>query len=93
MCDLMTASVWIGLRWSEDYGKVACYPRYFQHLLRSRAERRPPKIQRGSGHPRRAGALDVDGTGAYYRLRSSFGVGYAVRGRRQDNFAIAAGAR
>ena len=47
-------------------------PSIIQHLLRSRAERCPPKIQRGSGHPRRAGApegaLDVDGTGAGYEL-------------------------
>ena len=54
-----------------------------QHL-RSRAERCPPKLQRGSGHPSRAGApegaLDVDGTGAGYGLRSSCGVGHAVRG-------------
>ena len=84
MCDLMTASVRIGLRWSEDYGKDACYPRCFQHILGSRAERRPPKIQRGSGHPRRAGApegaADVDGTGASYGLRSSCGAGHAIRG-------------
>ena len=80
MYGLMTASVRIGLRWSKDFGKDACYSRCFQHLFRSRAERCPPKIQRGSGHPRRAGALDVDGTGASYGLRSSCGVGYAVRG-------------
>ena len=59
-------------------------PAVVLHLLRSRAERRPPKIQRGSGHPRRAGAperaLDVDGTGAGYGLSSSRGVGHAVRG-------------
>ena len=46
-----------------------------QHLLYSRAERFPPKIQRGSGHPRRAGAsegaLDVNRTGAGYGLCSS----------------------
>ena len=28
VCDLMTASVWIGSRWSNDYGKDECYPRY-----------------------------------------------------------------
>ena len=58
-------------------------PADVQHLLRSRAERCPPKIQRGSGHPRRAdapeGALDVDGTRAGYGLRSSCSVGHAVR--------------
>ena len=27
MCDLMTASVRIGLRWSKDYGKDVCCPR------------------------------------------------------------------
>ena len=42
-------------------------------------------LQRFSeGHPRRAGApegtADVDGTGAGYGLRSSCGVGHAVRG-------------
>ena len=55
-----------------------------QHLLRSRAERCPPEIQRGTGHPRRAGApegaLDVNGAGAGYGLRSPCGVGHAVRG-------------
>ena len=42
-------------------------PPVIQHLLRGRAERCPPKLQRGSGHPRRDGApegvldvLDVD---------------------------------
>ena len=37
-----------------------------------------------TGHPRRAGApegaLDVNGTGAGYGLRSPCGVGHAVRG-------------
>ena len=41
-------------------------------------------LQRFSEDPRRAGApegaLDVDGTGAGYGLRSSCGVGHAVRG-------------
>ena len=32
VCDLMTASVRIGLRWSKDYGKDACYPRYCSTL-------------------------------------------------------------
>ena len=49
-------------------------PAVVQHLLRSLAER-CSKIQRGSGHPRRAGApdgaLDVDKTGTGYGLRSS----------------------
>ena len=52
-----------------------------QRLLRSRAERCSPKIHRGFDHPRRAGApegaLDVDGTGAGYGLRSLSGVGHA----------------
>ena len=60
------------------------FPAVVQHLLRSRAERCPPKIQRGSGHSRLAGApkeaLDVDGTGVGCELRSSCGVGHAVRG-------------
>ena len=54
------------------------------HLFRSHAERCPLKIQRGSGHPRRAGAsegaLHVEGTGVGYGLRLSCGVGHAVRG-------------
>ena len=58
-------------------------PAVVQHL-RSRAERCPPEIQRGSGHPRRAdapeGALDVDGTGASYGRRLSCGVELAVHG-------------
>ena len=64
--------------------RMRVIPAVVQHLLRSRAERCPPKIQKGSGHPRRAGApeeaLDVDGTGAGYGLRSSCGVVHAVRG-------------
>ena len=28
VCDLVTASVRIGSRWSKDYGKDVCYPRY-----------------------------------------------------------------
>ena len=71
-------------------------PAVIQHL-RSRAERCAPKIQRGYGHPRRAGALegalDVDETEVGYGLRSSCGVGHAVRGWRLHSFAIAAGAR
>ena len=59
-------------------------PAVVQHLLRSRTDRRLPEIQRGSGHPRRAGApegtADIDGTGASYGLRSSCGTGHAVRG-------------
>ena len=50
-----------------------------QHLLCSRAERCPPKIQRGFGHPRRAGApegaLDVHETRAGYR--AVWGILYA----------------
>ena len=46
-------------------GKDACYLRVVQYLLRSRANRWPSKIQRGYGHPCRAGApkktADVDG--------------------------------
>ena len=86
MCDLMMPSVRISLRWSKDYGKnVSNFVTHVvvQHLLRSRAERCPPKIQRGSGHPRRAdvpeGALDADGTGAGYGLGLSCGAGHAVR--------------
>ena len=58
-------------------------PAVVQYLC-SRAERCPPKIQRGSGHPRRAdayeGAFDVDGTGASYGRHSSCGAELAVRG-------------
>ena len=55
-------------------------PAVVQHLLRSRADRYPPKIHRGYGHPHRAGApnkgtADVDGTGAGYELRLSCSVG------------------
>ena len=83
-CDLMTAYVRIGLRWRKDYSKgMPVILAIVQHLLWSRAERCPLKIQGGSGHPRRAsapeGALDADGTGADYGLRSSCAVGYAVR--------------
>ena len=50
-----------------------------------------------TGHPRRAGAsegaLDVNGTGAGYGLRSPCGVGHAVRGWRLHSLAITAGAR
>ena len=63
-------------------------PAVVQHL------RCPPMIQRGYVHLRRAGVpegtADVDGTGAAYWLRSSCGVGHAVRGRRLHSFAIAA---
>ena len=45
VCDLMTASVRIGLRWSKDYGKDACYPRCCStSSSQSRAERCPPEI-------------------------------------------------
>ena len=55
-------------------------------------------IQRGTGHPHRAGGApegtaDVDGTGAGYGLRSSCGVGHAVRGWRLHSLAVAAGVR
>ena len=53
-------------------------PAVVQHL-RSRTDC-SPEIQRGTGHPRRARALEgtaeVDATGAGYRLRSSCGVGH-----------------
>ena len=71
-------------------------PADVQHLLRSRAERCSPEIQLGTGHSRRAGApegaLDVNGTGAGYGLRSPWGVGHAVRGLRLHSLAITAGA-
>ena len=61
-----------------------CIPAVVQHLLRSRANSCAPKIQRGYGHPRRAdapeGTADVDAIGVGYGLRSSCGVGHAVRG-------------
>ena len=50
--------------------RMRAHPTIVLHLLCSRADRRPPNIQRGYGHPRRAGApegtTDVDGTGAGY---------------------------
>ena len=58
-------------------------PAVVQHLPRSRVERRPPKVQQGSGHPRRAvapeGALHVNETGAGYglRCRAVWGMLYA----------------
>ena len=59
-------------------------PVVVQHLLRSRPDHCLPGIQRGSGHPRRAGApegtANVEGTGVGHGLRSSCGVGHAVRG-------------
>ena len=64
--------------------RMRVIPAVVEHLLHSRAERYPPKIQRRSGHPRRAGipegALGVDGTGAGSGLRPSCGVGHARRG-------------
>ena len=64
--------------------RMRAIPAVVQHFLRSRADRCPPEIRRGTNHPRRAGELegtaDVDGTGAGYRLRSSCGVGHAVSG-------------
>ena len=64
--------------------RMRAIPAIVQHLLRSRADCCPPEIQKGSSHPRRGGApegtADVDGTGAGYELRSSCGVGQAIRG-------------
>ena len=81
----MTASVRIRSRCSKDYGKDApAIPAVVQHHLRSRADRCSPEIQRGTSHPRRAGAPEgtavVDGTGTGYGLRPSCGVGHVVRG-------------
>ena len=49
-----------------------------------RVDRCPPNIQCEYGNPHRAGTPegtdDVDGIETGYRLRSSYGVGYAVRG-------------
>ena len=63
---------------------VRVIPAIVKWLLRNRAERCPPKIQGGYGHPRRdgapEGAHDVDGTRAGYGLRSSCRDGHAVRG-------------
>ena len=84
MCDLIMASVRIGLRWRRTTARMHVIPAVVQHILRRRAERCPPKVQRGSGHPRQVGAPerspDVEGTRAGYDLRSSCGVGHAVRG-------------
>ena len=47
-------------------------PTIVQHRFRSRADHCLPEIQRGSGHPRRAGApegtADVEGTGVGHGL-------------------------
>ena len=78
MCDLIMTSARIDSRSNKDYGKDRCYPHTVYHIHYSRADRHPPKIQRGYCHPRRAGApeetADGDGTGAGYGLRSSCGV-------------------
>ena len=73
-----------GVSTARTTARMRVIPAVVQNIFRSRAERCPPKISRGSGHPRRAGVpegdLDVDGTGAGYGLRSSCGVGgHAVR--------------
>ena len=72
-------------------------PAVVQQLLRSRTDCCSPDIQSGTGYTRRPGApegtADVDGTEAGYGLRSSCGVGHAVRGWRLHSFAITAGAR
>ena len=64
--------------------RMRAIPAVVQYRLRSRADRCPPEIQRGYGHPSRAGAsegtADVDGTAASYGLRSPCAVGHAVRG-------------
>ena len=59
-------------------------PAVVQHLLRSRAERCLPKIQRGSDHPRRAGVhLKEPSTSMgpelamYYARRAVWGLLYA----------------
>ena len=63
--------------------KMRAIPAAVQHL-HSLADSYPPKIQRGNGHPRQAGAhegtADVDGTGASCGLCSPCNVEYAVRG-------------
>ena len=93
MCNLMTVSV---RRTTATIGAIPAV--VVPHLLRSRADRCPPKIQRGHGYPRRGGApdegiTDVDGAGADYILRSSCGVGDPVRGGHLYSFVIAAGAQ
>ena len=97
MYNLMMTSVWIGSRWSKTYGKDACSPAVVQPLLRIRADRCPPKLQRGYDHLCRAGApkgtVNVDGTGVGYGIRLSCGVWYAVRGCRLHSLTIAARAR
>ena len=64
--------------------RMYAIPAIVQYLLRSRADDYLSKIQRGYGHPPRAGALEgtanVNGIGAGYGLRSSCGVVYSVRG-------------
>ena len=62
---------------------MSVIPAVLHHILRSRADRCPPKIQRGYSHPRRArapeGTVDVAGTGADNALRSSCGTRHATR--------------
>ena len=81
MCDLLTAYVRGGARTT---ARMRAIPAVVQNIFLSCDEHCPPKIQRGYGCPRRAGApeetADVDGTGAGYGLLLQCGVGYAVRG-------------
>ena len=80
---LTTASARIGSRWSKDYVRM-CTIFTAVHHLRCCADRRPPTIQRGCEHARRAGALEgtanVDGTGTCYGIRTLCRVGNALRG-------------
>ena len=58
-------------------------PAVAQHLLCTRADRCPPNLQQGYGHPRRAGApeetadADETGSGMEYVYRVVWGMLYA----------------
>ena len=77
--------------------RIRAIPDVGQHLLRSRADYCPLKLQREHGRLRQVGApegtADVDGTGAGYGQRSSCNVRHNVRGRCLHSFGLAASAR
>ena len=52
MCDLMTRLFGLVCGRARTAARMRVISAVVEHLLRSRAERCPPKIQRRSGHPR-----------------------------------------
>ena len=76
--DLMTASVRIGSKRSKGYGKDACNSHCCLTTVVLQRFSEDEVILAELVHL--SGTADVDGTGASCGLRSSCGVGYAVRG-------------